>query len=202
MNNIKDLDFKIFKDLKYKMSFNSSHNTKLELLWNILPICCLLLIAGPSFLLLYLIEDFSDCSFIIKVIGNQWYWSYEYWYSHASYAFDSVMLSEFDLRLYNQGFRLLEVDNRVELFYQINTCLLVSSTDVLHSWAVPSLGLKTDACPGRINRLVVWPNRLGVFYGQCSEICGINHAYMPIACQVSERLILDQDFEYENIIND
>lgn len=197
-----NFDFTIFKDLKYKMSFNSAHNTKLEFLWNIFPICCLLLIAGPSFLLLYLIEDFSDCSFIIKVIGNQWYWSYEYLYSNGYYAFDSVMLSELDLLSCNHGFRLLEVDNRVELFYQVNTCILVSSTDVLHSWAVPSLGLKTDACPGRINRLVVWPNRIGVFYGQCSEICGINHAYMPIACQVSDRLAYDEPFTEEDKLND
>lgn len=94
------------------------------------------------------------------------------------------MLSEVDLVSQNYGFRLLEVNNRLKILYLINTCFLVTSTDVLHSWAIPSLGLKTDACPGRINRMVLWPSRRGVFYGQCSEICGINHAYMPIVCTV------------------
>lgn len=180
-----------FYDLKFRISFNSLHNSRLELLWNILPIFCLSFIAGPSFVLLYLVEDFSELSYIIKVIGNQWYWSYEFLDYNEKISgdlnftsFDSVMLSESDLLSQNYGFRLLEVNNRLKMMYLVNTCFLVTSTDVLHSWAVPSLGLKTDACPGRINRMVLWPSRQGVFYGQCSEICGINHAYMPIVCVV------------------
>ena len=181
--------FAYFIDLKYRISFNSIHNSRLELLWNILPIFCLSFIAGPSFVLLYLVEDFSEVSYIIKVVGNQWYWSYEFLDYNSSkeldfISFDSVMLSETDLLQQNYGFRLLEVNNRLKMMYLINTCFLVTSTDVLHSWAVPSLGLKTDACPGRINRMVLWPSRQGIFYGQCSEICGINHAYMPIVCVV------------------
>jgi heme/copper-type cytochrome/quinol oxidase subunit 2 len=181
---------KKFLDIKYRISFNTIHNSRLELLWNILPIFCLSFIAGPSFVLLYLVEDMSEISYIIKVVGNQWYWSYEFldFNSNSSNlnftSFDSVMLSEGDLLSQNFGFRLLEVNNRLKLMYLINTCFLVTSTDVLHSWAVPSLGLKTDACPGRINRMVLWPSRQGIFYGQCSEICGINHAYMPIVCVV------------------
>ena len=179
-----------FFDLKFRMNFNTIHNSRLELLWNIFPIICLSFIAGPSFALLYLVEDFSDVSYIVKVVGNQWYWSYEFSDFSNSIgdinlvAFDSVMLSEEDLLAQNYGFRLLEVNNRLKIMFLVNTCFLVTSTDVLHSWAVPALGLKTDACPGRINRVVVWPTRQGVFYGQCSEICGINHAYMPIVCVV------------------
>ena len=94
------------------------------------------------------------------------------------------MLTEEDLSIQTFGFRLLEVNNRLKIMHLINTCFLVTPTDVLHSWALPSLGLKTDACPGRINRVIAWPTRRGVFYGQCSEICGINHAYMPIVCVV------------------
>ena len=178
-----------FTDLKFRMSFNPIHNSRLELLWNVLPIFCLSFIAGPSFVLLYLVEDFSEVSYIIKVVGNQWYWSYEFLdYNNNDglnfISFDSVMLSEIDILQQNYGFRLLEVNNRLKLMYLINTCFLVTSTDVLHSWAIPSMGLKTDACPGRINRMVLWPSRQGIFYGQCSEICGINHAYMPIVCVV------------------
>jgi heme/copper-type cytochrome/quinol oxidase subunit 2 len=179
-----------FYDLKFRITFNRIHNSRLELLWNVLPILCLSLIAGPSFVLLYLVEDLGEISYIIKVIGNQWYWSYEFLNANKDstdldfISFDSVMLSEQDLLAQNYGFRLLEVNNRLKLLYLVNTCFLVTSTDVLHSWAVPSLGLKTDACPGRINRMILWPSRQGIFYGQCSEICGINHAYMPIVCVV------------------
>ena len=187
------MNFKLnssFLDLKYRISFNKIHNSRLELLWNILPIFCLSLIAGPSFMVLYLVDDFSDVNYIVKIVGNQWYWSYEFLNeSNAErnsnpITFDSVMLSESDLVAQNYGFRLLEVNNRLKLMYLVNTCFLVTSTDVLHSWAIPSLGLKTDACLGRINRMVLWPYRQGIFYGQCSEICGINHAYMPIVCTI------------------
>jgi heme/copper-type cytochrome/quinol oxidase subunit 2 len=348
------LDFASFTDLKYKMSFNVIHNSVLELLWNVLPICCLLIISGPSFFLLYLSEDFSNWVDLTKVIGNQWYWSYEvsfpnfvdeedtlYWltddlvepvenaecrwivqiweamgydvdnlksiifddrienlieehlpkedlpvedllekqplvteqpdstiprvsetkpiigedndelrndnekidggdheqeenneevitgdteedilwtedeffevydsmigaipnssYINTFMSYDSIMLDELDILASGYGFRLLEVDNRLYLAFHKTTLILVSSRDVLHSWAVPSLGLKTDACPGRVNKLVVYPNREGVFYGQCSEICGINHAYMPIVCNVYQELdyypalILEED---------
>jgi len=112
-------------------------------------------------------------------------------------SYDSVMLDELDLLSSGYGYRLLEVDNRLYLAYHKTTLILVSSRDVLHSWAVPSLGLKTDACPGRVNKLVVYPNREGIYYGQCSEICGINHAYMPIVCNVYEGLDYYPAFIYE-----
>lgn len=185
-NNLKEHFF----DLKFNIYFNSIHNSRLELLWNIFPIICLSFIAGPAFTLLYLVEDYSQVSFIVKVIGNQWFWSYEFAdytneiFENSLIFFDSVMLTEDDLKAQKYGFRLLEVNNRLKIMHLINTCFLVTSTDVLHSWALPSLGLKTDACPGRINRIITWPTRRGIFYGQCSEICGINHAYMPIVCVV------------------
>jgi len=179
-----------FFDLKFNIYFNSIHNSRLELLWNFFPIICLSFIAGPAFTLLYIVEDYSQVSYVVKVIGNQWFWSYEFSdytkdiLDNSFLFFDSIMISESDLLEQKQGFRLLEVNNRLKIMYLINTCFLVTSTDVLHSWALPSLGLKTDACPGRITRIITWPTRRGIFYGQCSEICGINHAYMPIVCVI------------------
>jgi cytochrome c oxidase subunit 2 len=100
------------------------------------------------------------------------------------YAFESRMLVEDDLILSNEGFRVLEVDQRLSLIQDVFTCFLITSSDVLHSWAVPSLGIKSDACPGRINQIIMASNRLGIFYGQCSEICGVYHAFMPIVITV------------------
>ena len=156
------------------------HNTVLEIIWTVLPCVILLLIAIPSFSLLYAIEDFNVIESTIKVIGNQWYWSYEFPGDGFEKTFDSVMISELDLE---NGLRLLEVDNRLVLPIEKQIRLFITSTDVLHSWAVPSLGIKMDACPGRLNQVALWINRKGVYYGQCSEICGINHSFMPIVLQ-------------------
>ena len=156
------------------------HNTILEIIWTVLPCVILLLIAIPSFSLLYAIEDFNVIESTIKVIGNQWYWSYEFPGDGFEKTFDSVMISELDLE---NGLRLLEVDNRLVLPIEKQIRLFITSTDVLHSWAVPSLGIKMDACPGRLNQVALWINRKGVYYGQCSEICGINHSFMPIVLQ-------------------
>jgi cytochrome c oxidase subunit 2 len=143
-----------------------------------------MIIAIPSFALLYSLDEVINPSMTLKVIGHQWYWSYEY--SDSSNPknilnFDSYMKSEEDLTLEN--FRLLEVDNRIVLPIKIHIRLLVTAADVLHSWAVPSLGIKVDACPGRLNQVFLFLKREGVFYGQCSEICGINHGFMPIVVQ-------------------
>lgn len=154
-----------------------SHSTELEIFWTVAPSILLINIAIPSFCLLYSIDDFEHITYNIKIIGHQWYWSYEY-LSDDSSAFDSYMISTDDLEF--GQFRLLEVDNRV--FLPINQCgrLLVTSADVLHSFAIPSAGIKVDACPGRLNQASLHLKREGVFYGQCSEICGINHGFMPI----------------------
>jgi len=158
-----------------------THSSLLEIIWTLVPAFILLIIAIPSFSLLYSLDETINPSITLKVIGHQWYWSYEY--SDATLEeeglnFDSYMLAQNDLTL--GAFRLLEVDNRIILPTNTHVRLLVTSADVLHSWAVPSLGLKIDACPGRLSQASLFIQREGTFYGQCSEICGINHGFMPI----------------------
>jgi heme/copper-type cytochrome/quinol oxidase subunit 2 len=130
-------------------------------------------------------EESIDPLLTIKAIGNQWYWTYDYSDNYSELdnriVFDSYMLQENDLDIGH--FRLLEVDNRVIVPTNIHIRLMITSSDVLHSWAVPSLGIKLDACPGRINQTSMFLKREGVFYGQCSEICGINHGFMPIVVE-------------------
>ena len=178
------------KNIKFFPSFwiipnKVQHNTILEIIWTLIPCFILLLIAIPSFSLLYAVEDLNIIESTIKVIGNQWYWSYEIPTRVIDAKFDSVMIPEEDLKL--GTLRLLEVDNRIFLPVETQIRMLVTSNDVLHSFAVPSLGVKIDACPGRLNQIAIWIQRMGVYYGQCSEICGINHAFMPIVVEaVSE----------------
>ena len=141
------------------------------------------MIAVPSFALLYSLDEILDPQITLKIVGHQWYWSYEYSdyltsTSDEGFGFDSYLLSVDDLT--PGAFRLLEVDNRVVLPVNTHIRLLVSAADVLHSWSVPSFGIKVDACPGRLSQASLFLKREGVFYGQCSEICGINHGFMPI----------------------
>lgn len=158
------------------------HGTTIEILWTITPALILLFIALPSFALLYSMDEIIDPILTLKVIGHQWYWSYEYsdeaLINGESLAFDSYMVQENDLGI--GLFRLLEVDNRVVLPINTHVRILITASDVLHCWAIPSLGTKLDACPGRLNQTTVFIKREGTFYGQCSEICGINHGFMPI----------------------
>jgi cytochrome c oxidase subunit 2 len=163
-----------------------THSTPLEIVWTITPAFLLLLLAGPSFALLYSIDEVVCPEISIKVIGHQWYWSYEYsdyhhYVTEKSINFDSYMLAQDDLA--NGGLRLLEVDSRLKLPTHTHIRVLVTSADVLHSWAVPSLGVKIDACPGRLNIVSLYIERPGVFYGQCSEICGVNHGFIPIVVE-------------------
>jgi len=160
-----------------------THATLLEIVWTIVPAIILLFIAVPSFSLLYSLDEAIDPSVTLKVVGHQWYWSYEY----SDYCtlkggdtlnFDSYMLPIDELTL--GSFRLLEVDNRVVLPINTHIRVLITAADVLHSWAVPSFGIKCDACPGRLSQASLFIKREGVFYGQCSEICGVNHGFMPI----------------------
>jgi cytochrome c oxidase subunit 2 len=165
--------------------FIITHGTTIEIIWTITPSIILMVIAVPSFALLYSIDEVIDPAVTLKVIGHQWYWSYEYSdYSDIngnSINFDSYMINDDDLQ---QGqIRLLEVDNRVILPSNTHIRALVTATDVLHSWAIPSLGVKMDACPGRLNQVSIFIKREGVFFGQCSEICGIQHGFMPIVIQ-------------------
>nr|UYK51689.1 cytochrome c oxidase subunit 2 [Asterias amurensis] len=152
----------------------------LETIWTVIPAVILIFIALPSLQLLYLIDEVNNPFLTIKAIGHQWYWSYEY-ADYRDLEFDSYMISTNDLSLGNP--RLLEVDNRLTLPAQTPIRVLVTSSDVLHSWTVPSLGIKMDAVPGRLNQVNFFISRCGLFYGQCSEICGANHSFMPIVIE-------------------
>nr|BBB02578.1 cytochrome c oxidase subunit II [Macaca fascicularis aureus] len=154
---------------------------EMETIWTILPAIILILIALPSLRILYLTDEVNDPSFTIKSIGHQWYWTYEYT-DYGGLIFNSYMLPPLFL---NPGdLRLLEVDNRVVLPIEAPVRMMITSQDVLHSWTIPTLGLKTDAVPGRLNQTIFTATRPGVYYGQCSEICGANHSFMPIVAEL------------------
>ncbi len=192
---IKDFNSSVNKN---PMKFN--HHSILEIVWTVLPALVLVLIAVPSFSLLYSLDDLVDPSITVKIVGHQWYWSYEISdhnlldYSHKNFVlkaspdevwerpthlnFDSYIVE--DSSLLEGQLRLLEVDNALWLPINTHIRLLVTSADVLHSWAVPSFGIKVDACPGRLSQASLFIKRKGFFYGQCSEICGVNHGFMPI----------------------
>lgn len=157
----------------------------LECIWTLIPALILIQIALPSLVLLYTLEEYRrDKGISLKATGHQWYWRYEYpelSTETETKRFDSYMVPTNDLAL--GEFRLLETDNRVSLPSQIPVRVLVTRADVLHAWAIPRLGLKVDAVPGRLNQLRIEINAVGVFYGQCSEICGANHRFIPITIQ-------------------
>jgi cytochrome c oxidase subunit 2 len=156
-----------------------THGTILEIVWTIVPAITLIAIAVPSFSLLYSIDEVIDPMLTIKVIGHQWYWSYEYSdFIESEILFDSYMIAEEDLEL--GELRLLEVDRKLWLPTYTYIRVLVTSVDVIHSWAIPSFGVKMDALPGRLNQVSLFIKREGIFYGQCSELCGVNHGFMPI----------------------
>nr|YP_010736821.1 cytochrome c oxidase subunit II [Macropsis huangbana]WEP24695.1 cytochrome c oxidase subunit II [Macropsis huangbana] len=159
---------------------NMLEGQMIELMWTITPAIMLILIALPSLRILYLIEEINNPILSIKAIGHQWYWSYEY-SDLKKIEFDSYMKPIQDLE--NNEFRLLETDNHIIAPYNLMIRMLVSSTDVIHSWTIPSMGIKVDATPGRINQGSLMLLRPGLFYGQCSEICGANHSFMPISME-------------------
>ena len=160
-----------------------THSSMLEIIWTIIPAVILLLIAIPSFALLYSLDELIDPVLTLKIIGHRWYWSYEYsdyvtLEGGDTLAFDSYMIASDDLL--KGSFRLLEVDNRIVLPVNSHIRLLITAADVLHCWTIPSFGVKVDACPGRLSQASLFIKREGVYYGQCSEICGVNHGFMPI----------------------
>nr|AAL07890.1 cytochrome oxidase subunit II [Dryadula phaetusa]AAW71766.1 cytochrome oxidase subunit 2 [Dryadula phaetusa]AJO66589.1 cytochrome oxidase subunit 2 [Dryadula phaetusa] len=150
----------------------------IELIWTILPAITLIFIALPSLRLLYLLDELNNPLITLKSIGHQWYWSYEY-SDFNNVEFDSYMIQPDNL----SNFRLLDVDNRIILPMNNQIRILVTATDVIHSWTIPSLGVKIDANPGRLNQTSFFINRPGIYYGQCSEICGANHSFMPIVVE-------------------
>lgn len=170
----------IFLILRKYTNQKTKEAHKIELIWTIRPALILILLAIPSLRLLYLIDESSEPILTLKAIGHQWYWSYEY--SDFPYiSYDSFMLSTKLLK--NGEFRLLEVDNRLIVPINTEIRLLVTASDVIHAWTIPALRIKADAIPGRLNQLTFTLRRAGVFYGQCSEICGANHSFIPIVLE-------------------
>nr|YP_002791178.1 cytochrome c oxidase subunit II [Ascobulla fragilis]ACE62807.1 cytochrome c oxidase subunit II [Ascobulla fragilis] len=153
---------------------------ELETIWTVIPALLLIWLALPSLRLLYLLDGQTNAGIILKTTGHQWYWSYEI-PLFQTLSFDSYMTPESDL--VSGDFRLLEVDNRAVVPYQMETTVISTSADVLHAWALPSMGVKMDAVPGRLNSMSMFVEKPGVFYGQCSEICGANHSFMPIVVE-------------------
>ena len=166
----------------------TSHNTLIEVIWTAAPIMILVVIAIPSFKLLYYADRAVDAEMTIKAVGHQWYWSYEY-PDHGEFTFDSLLVCRTDEECAEEAegsvtpIRLLDTDNRVKLPINTKIRLLVTADDVLHNWAMPAFGIKLDAVPGRINETWMEIRREGVYYGQCSELCGIDHGFMPITVE-------------------
>nr|AEL97296.1 cytochrome c oxidase subunit 2 [Plesiobatis daviesi] len=153
---------------------------EIEIVWTIVPAIILVMIALPSLRILYLMDEINDPHITIKTIGHQWYWSYEYT-DYQNLEFDSYMTQTENLT--PGQFRLLETDHRMVVPMQSPIRVLVTAEDVLHAWTVPALGIKMDAVPGRLNQTAFIISRPGIFYGQCSEICGANHSFMPIVVE-------------------
>nr|QIV24694.1 cytochrome c oxidase subunit II [Enneaphyllus aeneipennis] len=152
----------------------------IEIIWTILPAVTLIFIALPSLRLIYILDEINNPSITVKIIGHQWYWSYEY-SDFKNIEFDSYMVPINEMKPFN--FRLLDVDNRMVIPFQSQTRMVITSSDVIHSWTIPSLGVKIDATPGRLNQTSFSISRAGLFFGQCSEICGANHSFMPIVLE-------------------
>ena len=169
-----------FRASKNKVASTTSHNTLIEVLWTLIPCLILVVMAVPSFKVMYSQDIIPKADVTIKAVGYQWYWGYEY--PDENIIFDSYMVDEKDLKE-NQP-RLLTVDN--EIYVPVNKVVkvMITANDVLHAWALPSFGVKRDAIPGRINETWFKADRTGTFYGQCSELCGIKHAFMPITVNV------------------
>nr|YP_009495473.1 cytochrome c oxidase subunit II [Toxarium undulatum]AWQ64120.1 cytochrome c oxidase subunit II [Toxarium undulatum] len=182
------LFFTIYYYAEFKNMNNSKfvHSKELEIVWTSVPALILLLLSTPSFTLLYSMDEIAAPELTLKILGHQWYWSYEVSDFQTCLKGDTIKYTCYLMLLdglpeNKKGyFRLLETNRRVLLPTNSHLRLLVSAADVLHSWTIPSFGLKVDACPGRLNQLNLFIKRVGVFYGQCSEICGINHGFMPI----------------------
>ena len=160
----------------------TTHNTLLEVIWTGIPVLILAAIAIPSYRLLFFADRIENPEMTLKITGNQWYWSYEY--PDTEISFDSLALPDDKIDVSKGQHRMLEVDN--ELYIPIDTSvrLLFTATDVIHAWTIPAFGVKNDAMPGRTNESWVRATKIGKFYGQCSELCGVDHSFMPIVVNV------------------
>ncbi len=169
-----------FRASKNPVASTTSHNTTIEVIWTLVPCLILIVMAVPSFKVLYSQDEIPKADVTIKAIGYQWYWGYEY--PDENIVFDSYMIEDKDLKEGQP--RLLAVDNEVIVPVNKVVKVMITANDVLHAWALPSFGVKRDAVPGRINETWFKADRTGTFYGQCSELCGIKHAFMPITVNV------------------
>ena len=170
-----------FRESKNPTPTRTTHNTVVEVLWTVIPVVILVLIAIPSFKLLYYSDTVPEADLTVKAIGHQWYWSYEY-PDHGNFTFDATILADDELKEGQP--RLLSVDNRVVVPVNKVVRVQVTADDVLHAWTIPAFGVKVDGVPGRLNELWFKAERAGVYYGQCSELCGVNHGFMPIRVDV------------------
>ena len=166
----------------------TTHSTVVEILWTGIPVLILVIVAVPSFRLLFLSDAVADAEMTIKAIGRQWYWTYEY-PDHGDFAFDSFIVADEDLQEGQP--RLLATDNNVVVPVNTKIRVILTASDVLHAWAVPAFAVKSDAVPGRLNEIWFEAEKTGIFYGQCSELCGAGHGYMPIAVEV----VSQEDFD-------
>jgi cytochrome c oxidase subunit 2 len=169
-----------FRASKNPTPSTKAHNTLLEVIWTAAPVLILLIIAVPSFKLIFYMDKAKDPELTLKITGHMWYWSYEY--PEQKIAFDSTIIPDDQLK--PGQLRLLEVDNQIIVPVNTTIRLLFTAVDVLHSWTVPSFGVKKDCVPGRLNEAWIYVEREGTFYGQCSEICGMKHGFMPIVVKV------------------
>lgn len=169
-----------FRVAKNPVASNTSHNTILEIFWTAIPVLILLVIAVPSFKLIFYIDKAKDPELTLKVTGHMWYWSYEY--PEHKISFDSNIIPDDQLK--EGQLRLLEVDNQIIVPVKTTVRLLFTAADVLHSWTIPAFGVKKDCVPGRLNEAWIFVEREGTYYGQCSEICGMKHGFMPIVVKV------------------
>jgi cytochrome c oxidase subunit 2 len=181
--------------IRFKASNNPTpskrtHHAMLEVAWTAIPVLILVVIAIPSFKLLYYQDVVEEADMTIKAIGRQWYWSYEY-PDHGNFTFDAFMIADEDIDAEAGQLRLLETDNRLVVPVDTKIRLLTTASDVIHSWAMPAFGIKIDAVPGHVNEMWFEASEVGTFYGQCSELCGAYHGFMPIAVDV----VSSEDFE-------
>ena len=182
----------LYACIRFRASVNPNpskrtHNVTVEILWTLIPCLILIVMAVPSFKILYKQDTIPKADLTIKAVGYQWYWGYEY--PDENIIFDSYMIEEKDLRADQP--RLLAVDNEVVVPVNKVVKVLITANDVLHAWALPSFGVKRDAVPGRINETWFKAEKVGTYYGQCSELCGIKHAFMPITVKV----VSDEDYK-------
>jgi cytochrome c oxidase subunit 2 len=177
-----------FNSNRNQIASTTTHNTTIEILWTVIPVILLIIIAIPSFRLLYVSETIPKADLTIKAIGNQWYWTYEY-PDFDDISFDANMLLEHELS--DPKLRLLETDTQIVVPVDKVVKLQITSADVLHAWTIPAFGVKMDAVPGRLNETWFKANKEGIYYGQCSELCGPKHAFMPINVKV----VSDKEFE-------